>query len=412
MGTLILCFLVAKLIFSIYYFVKSVKTKKNKNWIISFSITVSSLIGSVFIGAYSVWNTYLNWDVLNYIFLVVLAFCADFILFVLNLIFFLLSAKKKKQNNIVEKTEKSAKIKGIILPVICILLFTTLVCATDYFYYVVESKGELNTYSHIKSREIKKMANFLNEKYDLTVTKEDCTYYREQDYTRHSDIFGNGSNYAIPFISVFEKGDEKITVVNRNGFLSDNRQLDEINEILTRYFYQKTGILFEYIEFQKSYVGSWQGNDNVINEVLQTKCNSRITNRNIEKFFEYILEEPSLSITFYLKNDNGDIETLKQKIICELEYLREYKNIEILNVYGFGGQLIVQHKEIDFPEEQRDYGNHSDDYNDRHKFGCYYIDPSSCEFTFSLTMDLDRGYLSPNGELINGWVYRKVDNSN
>lgn len=202
------------------------------------------------------------------------------------------------------------------------------------------------------------MASFLNDKYNINIQESDCIYYREQDYTRHSDIFGNGSTYNIPYITVFKNNNELITVVDRKGFISDNRQLRDLNDILINYYYQKTGIKFDYIEFNKSYGGSWSGNDNIINAVLQTKFNTLITDKNIEQFLEYILQESDLSISFYIKdNSENNIETLKYNITNELEYLREYDNIEIVKVYGYVGQLDIKYDEIEFPNEHRYYGN-------------------------------------------------------
>jgi len=179
---------------------------------------------------------------------------------------------------------------------------------------------------------------------------------------------------------------------------------------LINYYYQKTGIKFDYIEFNKSYGGSSRGNDNIINAVLQTKFNTLITDKNIEQFLDYILQESDLSISFYIKDDSeNNIETLKYNITNELEYLRDYDNIEIVKVYGYVGQLDIKHKEIEFPDEHKDYGNSSDDYYDGYKFGCYYIDATSNNLTSSLSMDLNRGYTAEKGESINGWKYRVLN---
>ena len=125
---------------------------------------------------------------------------------------------------------------------------------------------------------------------------------------------------------------------------------------------------------------------------------------------DYILQESDLSISFYIKDDSeNNIETLKYNITNELEYLRDYDNIEIVKVYGYVGQLDIKHKEIEFPDEHKDYGNSSDDYYDGYKFGCYYIDATSNNLTSSLSMDLNRGYTAEKGESINGWKYRVLN---
>ena len=55
--------------------------------------------------------------------------------------------------------------------------------------------------------------------------------------------------------------------------------------------------------------------------------------------------------------------------------------------------------------------NNEDDYNDRYKFGCLYIDNKNNPTNYSMRMDLKRGYSTGNGEKINGWVYIKIESS-
>ena len=345
---------------------KSIKSKDNRNWLILFSINISSIISVVLIGIYALSNPFLGWNGLGYLLICLFALCADLFLLMVNSIFKIIEVRKNKKQNIIPETlNRNVKNKAIIIPLILITLSTLSLCGFDYSKYVIEQRGELNTYNNIKKKEINKMASFLSNKYNINIQENDCIYYREQDYTRHSDILGNGSTYNIPYITVFRYNDEIITVADRKGFISDNRQLGELNEILTKYYYQKTGIKFDYIGFRKSYVGSWNGNDNIINIVLQTKFNELITDKNIEQFLDCILKESDLSISFYIKDDNeNNIETLKYNIINELEYLREYNNIEIVKVYGYIGQLDIKYDKIEFPDEHKDYGNSSDDYYD------------------------------------------------
>lgn len=325
---------------------------------------------------------------------------------IINIIIKIINLKNNSFQNTTSKTLDKNK---IMIPFFIIILITLIICGVDYSKYVVERRGQLNTYNNVKKKEIKKMASFLNEKYNISIKESDCVYYREQDYTRHSDIFGNGAAYNIPYITVFEYNNELITAVDRKGLISDNKQLEELNDIFINYFYQKTGIMFGYIEFKKSYNGSWSGNDNIINTVLQTKFSSLINDDNMERFLNILLQESDLSITFYIKDDSkSNIETLKSKIMDELEYLRDYENIEILKVYEYKDQLDIKHKKIEFPKEQKNYGNSSEDYYDGYKFGCYYVDSQSNNFTFLLQMDLDRGYSVVDGEIINNWRYKKL----
>ena len=411
MDVLLIILFILQLIFNIYFLIKSIKSKDNKNWLILFSINISSIISVVLVGFYALSNQYLGWDGLGYLLICFFALCAYLFLLIVNSIFKIIEVRKNKKQNIIPKTlKRNIKNKAITIPLILITLLTLFLCVFDYSKYVIQQRGELNTYNNVKKKEINKMASFLNDKYNINIQESDCIYYREQDYTRHSDILGNGSTYNIPYITVFKNNNELITVVDRKGFISDNRQLRDLNDILINYYYQKTGIKFDYIEFNKSYGGSWSENDNIINAVLQAKFNTLITDKNIEQFLEYILQESDLSISFYIKdNSENNIETLKYNITNELEYLREYDNIEIVKVYGYVGQLDIKHDEIEFPNEHRYYGNSSNDYYDGYKFGCYYIDTTSNNFTFSLSMDLNRGYTTGTGESINGWKYHVIN---
>ena len=408
MSILFITLFILLLIPNIYFLIKSVKTKDNKNWLILFTLNISSIISLILIVYYLCYlfpNRYLGWN----FFLLLLVVPFIFILiFLISLIFKMIEVKiNKKQNNTREKLHSNVRRKAIILPLILVLFSTFLICIIDYSKYSLQKRDEINTYDNVKSEEISKMTKFLNDKYDLKISENDCIYYREQDYTSHTDIFGNGSTYNIPYIAVFKTNNEKITVVDRKGYISDNKQLKDLNQLIVNYYQEKTGINFDYVEFRKSYVGSWCGNDNIINSVLQTKFNKLITDKNIEELINYILQESDLSITFYIKDtDESNREIIKESIINELDYLRGYTNVEKVSVYCYDENLDIRYNEIEFTEEQYDYGNSSDDYNDSYKFGCYYIDYNSNDFVFSLTMDLDRGYTSGIGEEINGWKYR------
>lgn len=393
-------------VINIYILIKSIKTKDNKNWLILFSLNISSIISLILIVYYLYYlfpNRDLGWDFLLFSWFVVPF--VFILMFIISLIFKMVEViKNKRQNNTRKKLYSNIIRNAIILPLILVLFSTFLICIIDYSKYNLQKREKINTYNNVKREEISKMANFLNSKYNLNLQESDCIYYREQDYTRHSDIFGHGKTYNIPYLAVFKNNSENITVSDRKGFISDNKQLKELNKFIIDYYQEKTGIKFNYVEFYKSYVGSWCGDDNIINSVLQTKFNELITDNNIEEFVNYILHEQDLSITFYIDSNDNNGETLISDIINKLDYLKDYSNIDELKVYGYDGDLIIKNEKIDFSNEYKDYDT-SEDYNDGYKFGCYYVDDNSINFTFSLTMDLDRGYSSGDGELINGWKY-------
>lgn len=98
------------------------------------------------------------------------------------------------------------------------------------------------------------MVDFVNKKYITNFEVDDCIYYREEDYSRHQDLFGNGKTYNIPYLGIFEKGMKKITVADRKGKLSDDGQLEELNSYLGNFFSKKVGEKIDFVQVRKTYV--------------------------------------------------------------------------------------------------------------------------------------------------------------
>lgn len=399
-------------LYLIVIMILSIKSKKKKKWYWLFSglfLAILNIISTIFytFSDHTLFPEGYGPELLLCFVVALISILPLLLILIISIASIIIQIKQEKTMN--DKIDDFVIKKITILKTFVIII---LILNATYFgqtyVYKFENKIEVNNYNNIKKEEISKMVNFINNKYSLNLQIDDCIYYREEDYTRHSDIFGNGSTYNIPYIAVFKFDNEEITVVDRKGFISDNKQLKELNKIVSKYFSEETGIEFDFVEFSKSYVGSWSGNDNIINIILQTKFNTLITNENISEFIDYVLEEADLSIEFYIK-DNDNKETLINDITKKLQYLKNYSNIEIVKVYGYKQDLVINNKKIDFPNEHKNYGNSSDDYDDSYKFGCYYIDSNSSNFTYSLTMMLNRGYTSGIGETINGWTLRILE---
>ena len=62
MSILLVILFALQLIFNIYFLIKSIKTKDNRNWLILFSLNISSIISVALVGGYSLTNRYLGWD--------------------------------------------------------------------------------------------------------------------------------------------------------------------------------------------------------------------------------------------------------------------------------------------------------------------------------------------------------------
>ena len=153
MDVLLIILFILQLIFNIYFLIKSIKSKDNRNWLILFSINISSIISVVLVGFYALSNQYLGWDGLGYLLICFLALCAYLFLLIVNSIFKIIEVRKNKKQNIIPKTlERNIKNKAITIPLILITLLTLFLCVFDYSKYVIQQRGELNTYNNVKLR--------------------------------------------------------------------------------------------------------------------------------------------------------------------------------------------------------------------------------------------------------------------
>lgn len=312
--------------------------------------------------------------------------------------------------------------KLIIAPFLIIMLVLFVICIAINLRYVIQEKWESMEYEETKKEEIYKMADFIKDKYNLDFEAKDCVYYREEDYSRHSDLFGNGTTYNIPYIAVFEHEKDRITVVDRNGMLSDNGQLDELNYYIGRYFEKRVGSNIDFVQIRKT--GNGNIEDDTINHILQSKFNEKLTEDNINDFMKEVFKEENLEFIFYVK-DSADREDLINRVTTKLGYLKDYHNIERVMVYIYNKEeeLVVNSIEKEFNDEYEQYMT-SDDYYDDYKFGYYYV-PNDFEYFYSDSessvlkdekfntfvasayYNLDRGYGSNQGdkqyEIVNGW---------
>ena len=387
---------------NILYFKKSFNNRDNKDIIMFFSFNFFSLICIILYTVLSIYNSYV---IKSYLFNLI-ALLLIFLIFIVRIVMIIF--KKGSFYVMKRKLETKEKIKAIFLPFLVLLLLFIIFFVIDFSLGYFKTKDKIRKYDEKRTEEILKMVSFINKKYNINVSFDNCIYYREEDYNNHSDFLGNGYDASIPYIGLFEYNNEKITVVDRKGILSDNYQLSDINKLITDYFYNQTGINFDYIEFKKSHYGSYCGNDNIINYVLQEKFNNIINENNVKMFIDEILKVDELSIEFYTRDNN---EQIRKQITENLSYLKNYENIEKLEVNFYSNELNIVHKEKEFPEEHYNYGNNEDDYDDRYKFGCIYIDNKNNLINYSMKMDLKRGYSTGNGENINGWVYTKIESS-
>lgn len=295
--------------------------------------------------------------------------------------------------------------KYILIVLAMFVLLTIASCGTEN-----RNTGDNN---ETKQTKIEEMANFINKKYNLNFDIEDCIYYREEDYSSHTDIFGNGKTYNIPYITVFEKENQKITVADRKGVVSDNAQLKDLNYYIGDYFSKIVDTDIDFVQISKTYNGNIE--DYTINSILQNGFNEKITQNNISDFMDKIFKEDDLELLFYVK-DTEDRIGLINTLTSKLSYLKKYTNIEriMIYIYDKNEKLLVNNIEKEL----------SDDYYDSYKFGYYYV-PNDFEYYYpdsensnfkneefntfvaSAYYNLNRGYGPGQGnkiyEIINDW---------
>ena len=145
----------------------------------------------------------------------------------------------KKNGIIRDEIDIKTRLKLTVFPFLLIIFVLISLCAVDYSYYKYKEQQEIKKYNEIKKEEIKKMVSFINDKYDINFKEKDCIDYVEKDYSTRGFL---PTTYNIPYIAVFKQNNETITVIDRKGFISDNRQLKDIHYIIGDYFTSITGI--------------------------------------------------------------------------------------------------------------------------------------------------------------------------
>ena len=102
------------LIFHIYFLIKSVRTRDNKNWLILFSLNVSSITSVILIVCYSLFNKYLDWNILSYLGLCLVELCY-ILIFIISLILKIIEVKRNKKQNITKEKLHTNLIKKSIM---------------------------------------------------------------------------------------------------------------------------------------------------------------------------------------------------------------------------------------------------------------------------------------------------------
>jgi hypothetical protein len=168
-----------------------------------------------------------------------------------------------------------------------------------------------------QTKQIDKMAQYLNDKYGYDVSADDCIYFREQDYGHHIKFIYKVKN-NIPYIAIFENNGERITVTDRQGFLGDDGQLDEVSGLITEYFERLTDLPIEYVELKSKFE-----NDKLVNEILHHEFNEKLTEKNIGQFVEHMANRhDTVNALLYFKAEEN-LQSQLEEITSKLESIDE-----------------------------------------------------------------------------------------
>lgn len=265
------------------------------------------------------------------------------------------------------------------LPILIGLGMVVAIVVGFYFTNEYDRRGTLESYASVKARELDAMANYLNSKYGLNVKSGDAIYYLEKDDNSYSTYGLSSTKANVPYYAIFKVGSDEIAVADRDGRISDNRQLREIDKLIAEYFADKTGLEFDYVTF--SMPQEDQSTEcikySAISKVLQTEIQDKITKDNISSFIEELLDIDRISIDFYIKDSSvKDV----WKVAKELEYLGIHENIDEVRIwfYNSGDITYVVRNDLD----KTDYSTTEKSWNkgtyvkDSYKFGCTYVAPN------------------------------------
>ena len=272
----------------------------------------------------------------------------------------------------------TANKSSLALPVLIGLAMVVAIAVAFYLKNEYDIRGTIESYASVKTKELDAMAKHLSDKYGLSVSSGNAIYYLEKDTNKYSTYEFSSTKADVPYYAIFKVGSEEIAVADRDGRISDNRQLKEIDKLISQHFLNQTGIDFDYIIFSTVYGDSSTEciKYSAINQVLQTEMNEKITEKNIDKFVEKLLAIDRISIDFYIKDSNiySPFEATEH-----LSYLSSYDNIRGIRVwfYNAGDIEYVVKNDLDKTDYSNNKSWNTGTYvKDSYKFGCTYVVPN------------------------------------
>lgn len=358
----------------IVFFIKAVRKGDNATFGRLFAFCGMSIASA---GILCLWGWYcerLDWDVLILSLAAIIAAALYLVVCITGVI---VKLRKKPEGKLFSG---NGGIKPIIVTV---AIISVLMCIAEFAAFGIGEAVDKSQYNSTKEETIDKLAGYLNEKYDLSLTASDCVLYIAQNY-QTEQYFMSSHTFNIPYVAVFEHNGEYITATDRKGFLSDNAQFEELGYILGEY------LGAEYAVVRDIHNGNIQ--DYTISRVLQTAFNEKITADTADELFEAILLEEDLEILLYVKEES-DLQAQTSALRDKLSKIRDEENVERVAIYIYDSseELIVRNMRLE-PDSEGGYQSFSDDYYDNYKFGCCYV-PNDIE------------YFYPEGSIFDGEIF-------
>lgn len=178
-------------------------------------------------------------------------------------------------------------------------------------------------------RQIDQLAQYLNEKYGYSVAKEDCIYFREEDYEPRKGWLGKHCD--VPNIAIFKFDGKTVVTTERKGFYGDDGQLGQMNELLCYYFSNLTGLDIAFAELRKASSGNVE--DWTLNELLHHEYNKLLTEDTISDFMDHVWQmEEDYHLIFYFKAE-PDLAAQVEKITQNLSVLKDHANLRTMAFY-------------------------------------------------------------------------------
>ena len=257
---------------------------------------------------------------------------------------------------------------GMILSLISLIL----VALAIYKPFYIENKYKSLEPKKENKPIIKEMVNHLNNKYNINVTENDCIQFKIEDY-RQKYYISFTANRNVPNVGVFEIDNKKIKVIENNGNMIDNYQIEEINYLIAEYFSKILNVKVDYVEIRKQNDPSIR--NYLLNGIIVNKMNTKITKNNIEELINEIYKISNLKLVFYIKDTENRNETIN-KITNNSIFLRE-ENIKEFNVYIYSKDEDLSIIYLDEKLNKKlDYENYKEIV-----FGSYFV-PNEYEYEY------------------------------